>query len=1054
MAGQTIQISVLADTKKFSSAMKRLSDESGLSRLGGTFKKFGQVAAVGLGAAAAAAGAFAAKGAAMASDLEQSIGGVDAIFKNNADQIHKWAKGAASDLGLSQNSYNELAAIIGTTLKNSGTPMDALAGKTNDLIGISADLAATFGGPVTDASNAMASALRGEFEPLRKYGVSLSQADIQARALADTGKKSAKDLTKQEKALATQALILSQSTDAQGAFARESNTLAGQQERLKAKFENITTTVGTYLLPVLTKVTAWLSDNLEPAFQTVTGWIQNNVVPAFARVGDVISTYVMPFLATLAATFTAQVLPVLQQFAGFLTGTVVPSLIAAGTWVKNNADWILPLVAGIGAMVLAYQAYVKVMAIWKAITAAAAAAQLALNAVMSANPIGLIVLAVVGLVTAITLLWKKNEGFRNAIKAIWSAVQDAFATSIEAIKGFMSSAWTVIKKVWGYTPLGLIVNNWGKILDFFGSIPGKVGGFFSTAINWLKSAGTKIIDGLKNGLSAAWTGITTYFTEMPGKLLGTLGDAGSWLLDTGKNIINGLKNGILSVAGNIGEWIVDKVPGPMKGAVRKALGIASPSKVFKGYGKNVVEGLKIGITSTAATAIDATKKLSDSIAATAEKGIKTEADRLIAARKKSNDKIRAANKNRAKGTKAQELLPTLSRADAEKQAKKNLAATTAATKKANSLLAAQGKLTKGLWTSGGAKGLDALLSGFTSSGKARKGTAAATATLADVAKGREIIATRLENANARLKEMQDQYDQLKTQVSSSIKGELDLSSAITAATEATQEAIQVNHGVNGQWTEMRPVAAVPAKATFESVAGAVKTMAAKAKTFAGKLQALISKGIPPGLVQEVAALGTTEGITVADALLSGTAGQVQELAADYSELGKWSDAAGTYVADQMFGAGIAAQEGFIKGLEADSAKLEAAATTLATKVTKAVKKALGIKSPSRVFAAIGGHTIGGLKVGLEAGYGSVEKSLTGFTNSLSATTVTPPAVAGAAGAAGTAAPLAVTAVVDRESMRVAMSGLSLTLHIEGRPVTAIVRNELSEISRGLAGGYV
>ncbi|MGP7961146.1 hypothetical protein ACTVCO_10115 [Sanguibacter sp. A247] len=181
-------------------------------------------------------------------------------------------------------------------------------------------------------------------------------------------------------------------------------------------------------------------------------------------------------------------------------------------------------------------------------------------------------------------------------------------------------------------------------------------------------------------------------------------------------------------------------------------------------------------------------------------------------------------------------------------------------KAAQKTLAAQGKTTKSIWANGGSKGLTVLLAGFTDGGKVKKGAAGKAvkaATLADIAEGREIIATRLENANARLEEMQGQYDQLKSSTSSSIRGELDLKAGIGQDT-----VDQWGHTVKG-------------KTTFASVSSQVMTMSAKARTFAGKLKALVSKGIRAGLVQEVAALGTTEGITVADVLLSGTAAEVE-----------------------------------------------------------------------------------------------------------------------------------------------------------------------------------
>ena len=351
MAKQTVVISVLAETRQARKALRDLGDQTGFTRLQSGLKKAGKAFLIAGGVVGTAAAVIAKKGVDAASSLEQSIGGVDAIFKENAKTVHKWAKSAAGDLGLSQNSYNELAAIIGTTLKNSGTPMDKLAGKTNKLIGVSADLAATFGGKVTDASNAMASALRGEFEPLRKYGVSLSQADIQARALADSGKNSAKELTKQEKALATQSLILEQSTDAAGAFSRESGTLAGQQERLKAKLENLAARIGGYLLPVMTKITAWVSDRLGPAFDGLTSWVQ---------------TKGAPLLKTLQGWFAAnegKIKAVAAQLTGALAKALTVAWVGlqnlakglevAGQWIVKNRDWLAPLAVAVGTIVAA-----------------------------------------------------------------------------------------------------------------------------------------------------------------------------------------------------------------------------------------------------------------------------------------------------------------------------------------------------------------------------------------------------------------------------------------------------------------------------------------------------------------------------------------------------------------------------------------------------------------------------------------------------------------------------------------------------------------------------
>ena len=250
-----------------------------------SFVKAGAVMAGALAVGLAAAGAkeivssvtgYLADAIESASDLEQSIGGVDAVFKDNADTIHGWAKTAADSVGLARSEYNELATVLGAQLKNMGVPMEDVAQQTGDLIGLGADLAAQFGGSTSDAVSALSSLLRGERDPIERYGVSINEARIKAK-MAEMGLEglegSAYDAGK---AQATLALLTEQTADAQGAFARESGTLAGQQQRLKAEMENVKTEIGTALLPVVTDLLGVFRDEAVPILQDLAAWFTEN----------------------------------------------------------------------------------------------------------------------------------------------------------------------------------------------------------------------------------------------------------------------------------------------------------------------------------------------------------------------------------------------------------------------------------------------------------------------------------------------------------------------------------------------------------------------------------------------------------------------------------------------------------------------------------------------------------------------------------------------------------------------------------------------------------
>src|SRR5690606_8948385 len=109
---------------------------------------------------------------------------VASVFGDYADEMTGYAEKAANAVGLSQNQYNESATLLGAQLKNMGISMDEVSGTTNDLIGLGADLAATFGGTTADATAALSSRRRGERDPIEKYGVSIKQADIEAQKAA------------------------------------------------------------------------------------------------------------------------------------------------------------------------------------------------------------------------------------------------------------------------------------------------------------------------------------------------------------------------------------------------------------------------------------------------------------------------------------------------------------------------------------------------------------------------------------------------------------------------------------------------------------------------------------------------------------------------------------------------------------------------------------------------------------------------------------------------------------------------------------------------------
>jgi hypothetical protein len=263
---------------------------AGLRQLGDASEdagsKFKQLFAAG--AAFAGVTAFIKSAVNAASDLQQSTGGVEAVFKSSASAVKNFASSAAQSLGLSKSAYQELATVIGSQLKNAGTSMEDLAPKTNSLIEKGADLAAMFGGTTAEAVGALSSALKGERDPIERYGVSLNQAAIDAEIMAqgmDTSTNAAKQAATQQ---ATLNLIMKQTADSQGAAAREADSYASVMQQLNAVWENTIAEVGTALLPALSSLGQAFTDMMPLIGAVLTpisellGWVLQLPTPILA----------------------------------------------------------------------------------------------------------------------------------------------------------------------------------------------------------------------------------------------------------------------------------------------------------------------------------------------------------------------------------------------------------------------------------------------------------------------------------------------------------------------------------------------------------------------------------------------------------------------------------------------------------------------------------------------------------------------------------------------------------------------------------------------------
>ncbi|MDK6900440.1 hypothetical protein, partial [Streptococcus agalactiae] len=115
------------------------------------------------------------------------------------------------------------------------------------------DLAATYGGETSEAVQALSALMRGEADPIERYGVSIKKNDINARMAKEglTGLTGA--ALKQAETQTMLKMLYEQTSDAQGQFKRETDSEAGSRQILNAQYENTKAKLGETLLPIMTK---------------------------------------------------------------------------------------------------------------------------------------------------------------------------------------------------------------------------------------------------------------------------------------------------------------------------------------------------------------------------------------------------------------------------------------------------------------------------------------------------------------------------------------------------------------------------------------------------------------------------------------------------------------------------------------------------------------------------------------------------------------------------------------------------------------------------------
>lgn len=189
--------------------------------------------------------------AGQASDLDEAINAAGVTFQSSADDVVAWAETIRTALGISQSTSIEAAAAFGGMFDQLGLGDEIMADLSKGFVQLAGDLASLRNLRVEDALTKIQSGLAGETEPLRRFGVDLSEAAVQAKAVELGLTEVGEELSQQQKLVARAAVIMSDLSEVQGDSANTAEGYANAQRRMSAASQDLGATIGAVVTPAL-----------------------------------------------------------------------------------------------------------------------------------------------------------------------------------------------------------------------------------------------------------------------------------------------------------------------------------------------------------------------------------------------------------------------------------------------------------------------------------------------------------------------------------------------------------------------------------------------------------------------------------------------------------------------------------------------------------------------------------------------------------------------------------------------------------------------------------
>ena len=393
-----------------------------------------------------------------ASDLAEVQNVVDVSFGKSAASINDWSQKALEAYGLNEVTAKRYNGTLGAMLKSTGIAGDSVVDMSEKLTGLAGDMASFYNLDTNAAFEKIRSGISGETEPLKQLGINMSVANLEAYALSQGITTAYDKMSQAEQTMLRYNYLMSATSDAQGDFARTSDSWANQTRLLSENWTEFVGKMAANLLPTLTAGVSALND--------VILWMSEN------------TAFITPILGAITTA------------VGLYTAAVLVNAAAKGV------------------SAIASQLHAAAEARAAALTFRATVAQYGLNTALLACPITWIVSGIILVITAIYLVVAAINKVKGTSISATGVIFGAFATLgaaiintvIGVVNAIIQIVWAGVEPFVGIIEWILNVANGG-----FNSFGDAVKNLIGQIISWFLSLGkvvTKIIDAI---FGPSWT---------------------------------------------------------------------------------------------------------------------------------------------------------------------------------------------------------------------------------------------------------------------------------------------------------------------------------------------------------------------------------------------------------------------------------------------------------------------------------------------------------------------------------------------------------------------